>query len=690
MARKRAAERDLKIPCPVNPARRIACEQDQELWLRTYFPEAFTEAFTQDRLDMLKSIENAALYGGDQAIAGPRGEGKTSIAMHGAFNLMVRRLCDFPLVIGKSQSKSQLELRDIKDKLQQAEIFAEDYPEIAIPFKAVGGWSSRARMQTVGGRSTNIVLAADHLAFPQITREQLPDDWPDEIVPASCGQVIYCLGIDGPIRGTKFRGRRPKLAILDDIEDREAAASETLIAKNEEVIEQDVAGLGSSAERVARVLLCTIQNRKCIAYKYTDPKVKPSFRGKRYRKMIKPPNRMDLVDQYVQLRKNRSEKDEDAREAFRFWRDNRELIEEGCITSNPSSYSKKEHADGDPLELSSIQAYYNRVADWGPKAVATEIDNDPPEEAGPQGIGLRADMVQKRLSGLSRWQLPASTVALTAGIDLGKYRCHWVVCAWWHGAGGCVVDYGFADVLGTDKSIDNEASEPMIYRTLLDWRDKLLQKEFVDATGTRRKVDFVMVDSGTFTNAAYEFCRQVRGVFHPSKGQNPYYPKKQSTANTIAGSNLHAAKLSSQDIWLYELDTNYWKQWVHERLLTPTFDEDNMLRRGSLSLFNPEGNSSHSTFAQHITAEELVTEFKEGKGTKTKWCPKNENNHWLDATYMASAASEALGVRLIAPSETEIEPKRVDVDKPKPKPAAQQHGNRFRQRPGGWIPRRSR
>lgn len=684
---KRAKLRDLKIPIPQDWKRRLDCEQDKELWLRTYFPEAFFEAFTDDRRDMLDSIENAALYGGDQSIAGSRGEGKTSLAMHGALNLMVRRLCDFPVVVGKSQGKSQLELKDIKEKLQQAELFIADYPEIGIPFQAVGGWSSRARMQTVGGRPTNLILAADHIAFPTITREQLPTDWPDQIEPASCGQVIYCLGIDGPIRGTKFRGNRPKLVIIDDIEDREAAASETLIEKNEEVIEQDIAGLGSSAERVSRVMLCTIQNRKCIAYKYTDPKVKPSWRGKRYRKMIKPPARMDLVDEYIELRKNRAANDDDARVAYRFWRDQQSIIEDGCVVSNKSSYSKKLHADGEPLELSAIQAYYNRVADWGAKAVSTEIDNDPPEEVGPQGNGLTADIVANRISGLSRKQVPANCTAITAAIDLGKYKCHWCVVAWWSGAGGTVIDYGIAEVSGTDKSIDNEASEPMIYKALLNWRDELLQKNYTDTTGTIRSVDCCFVDSGTFTNAAYEFCRQVKGVFHPSKGLNPYRRKRQSTADLLAGANLHAQRLPSQNVWLYELDTSYWKQWTHERFLTPTFDESNMLRRGSLSIYQPEGSQRHSSYSQHIVAEELVTEFKEGKGTVTKWNPKNDNNHWLDATYMAAAASEVCGVKLIAPSEVEVAPKHVNKDKPAEKPIANQHG-RFKRREGSWIPKR--
>lgn len=689
MAAKRASQRDIQIPPPENPRRRIEAESDAELWLNTYLPDLFTERFTEDRLEMIKAIEHAAEYGGDQAIAGPRGEGKTTLAIWCAVRLMLCRRCNFPVVIGKSQGKSQLELKDIKERLQQSDILRADYPEVCVPFEAVGGWSSRARMQTVQGVNTNIAVAADHLAFPKIKREQMPG-WPEDIKPASCGQVLYCLGVDGPIRGTKFRGKRPQLAILDDIESRESAASEKVIESNEDIIEKDVAGLGASGKRVSRVMLCTIQNRKCIAYKYTDPQFKPSWRGKRYRKMIREPDRMDLVDEYIELRRMRSDEDADARIAHRYWKEHQQLLEAGCVVSNQQSFDGTLHPDGDPLEWSAVQAYYNRVADFGKDAVATEIDNDPPETVGPQGMGLTADMVASRLSGLERRQLPANTQTLTVGIDLGKYRCHWVVAAWWKGAGGCIVDYGIAEVAGTGPDMNHEASEPAIYKALLNWRDELLAKKYVDATGTERKIDAVFVDSGAFTNAAYEFVRQVRTPFYAAKGVTPYRERSHSTDKVRAGDNMHAVYLESAGLWLFDLNTDYWKNWTHERFLTPPFDDENMLRRGSLSLFALPANQRHTSYAQHVVAEELVTEFKEGKGSKTYWNVKNDNNHWLDATYYAAAAGRFCGVELLTPepevpnTPREVASRENRRTKTAPK-FRRQHGANLQRRPNGWM-----
>jgi hypothetical protein len=690
-AHQRARGREVYIPPPKNIERRLACLADPELLLTTYFGETtYFEPFTADRRDMLNSIWRAAQYGGDQAIAGSRGEGKTTLAMDGCLSLLLAGLTFFPVVIAKNQDAASDELLALRERISASEAFVEDFPEIGVPLLSVGPSTANARLQTVGNKFIGMYLGVKHFAFPNIPTEIL--NWPAGVESVARGQVIGAVGIDGRIRGFKFRSHRPTLAIIDDIEDKHSAKNDETIAANEKTIEEDIAGMGSSAERIARVYLCTTLNRKCNAYRYTDPKQKPSWNGRRYRKMIKRPERIDLIEKYIELRQLRKIDDPDAREAFRYWRDNKEEIEQGCEISNPYSYSKKTHADGEPLELSAIQAYFNRVADLGEKAVATEIDNDPPEETGPQGTGLTAEIVASRISGLAQRQVPINAEYLTAAIDLGKYRCHWVVTAWWRGAGGVVVDYGVAEVSGNenvrhaDRSQDIEASEPAIYRTLLEWRDFLINTHYTDTAGERRGINMALVDSGAYTNAAYEFCRQVRGVFRPSKGISNYRPRQKSSETCLAGANQHVQYLHSQGVWLQELDTDYWKQWVHERFLTPPFDENNMLRRGSLSIYQMVGNKRHLSYAQHIVAEELTTEFKEGKGVKTQWVPKNPNNHWLDATYMAAACTEALGVKLITPSEIEITPTVVgEKTKPTATPKRQHGQQRFRHRQGGWI-----
>jgi hypothetical protein len=173
-AAQRATGRELYIPIPKNIPRRLECLKDPELLLTTYFPRTYSEPFTADRSDMLNSIWRAARYGGDQAIAGSRGEGKTTLAMDGAFCLMLAQLSFFPVVIGKNQDASSDELKATRERITDSELFVEDFPEIGVPLQAVGPQTANARLLTVGGKFIGMYLGPKHFAFPKITADMLP------------------------------------------------------------------------------------------------------------------------------------------------------------------------------------------------------------------------------------------------------------------------------------------------------------------------------------------------------------------------------------------------------------------------------------------------------------------------------------------------------------------------------------
>jgi len=665
---KRSESARIVIPPCKNPLRRAACLRDPELFLRTYFPNQYRLKFGKDHLFMIDTIVNRARTGGRQAIAAPRGRGKTELTKGLLVYIVLCGYVRFPLAVAATTELAGKLYKDFQKKLATNDLLLEDFPEVCYPIRALKGAPQKAARQHVADKLTGIVWTGDYICLPDVVGS-----------PYGGVKMAY-YGLDAAFRGSNINGDRPDFVLVDDPETRESAKSLSQIEDREAILDQDIAGLASQTENIAIVVLTTVQNRISLSYRLTDPKIKPSWNGCRFGMVQKWPSK-DYWQKYVELRQDaQTHGDASGLPAVEYYLANRSAMDEGVEMLSDHFVS-----DGD-LVHSAIQQAYNKIADTSLEAYQTEYQNDPPEKAGPQGNGLNAEIVASRISGLSRRQLPANTIALTAAIDVGKYRCHWVVTAWWAGAGGVVVDYGVAEVTGTDKTIDNEASEPMIYKALLNWRDELMSKNYVDATGTVRPIQFCFVDTGTFTNATYEFVKQSGGIFHGSKGMSPYYRKRSSTEKLLAGENLHAVKLDASGLWLYELDTSHWKKWVHERFLTPTFDEQNMLRKGSLSIYSPDGSYRHTSYAQHIAAEELVTEFKEGKGVKTYWDVRNENNHWLDATYMAAAASEVCGVKLIAQVENQVEPRHVSTDRPVIKqPQKLQHGQRFKHRPGGWL-----
>jgi hypothetical protein len=99
------------------------------------------------------------------------------------------------------------------------------------------------------------------------------------------------------------------------------------------------------------------------------------------------------------------------------------------------------------------------------------------------------------------------------------------------------------------------------------------------------------------------------------------------------------------------MDTDHWKRWLHDRLMTPVGNP------GSLVLFGepPErqdrmssDQKGHFSYAKHLTNEVEVEEVLKGRGRVRRWKVKSDTQHWLDATYMAAVAGSMCGVSVIA------------------------------------------
>ena len=106
-------------------------------------------------------------------------------------------------------------------------------------------------------------------------------------------------------------------------------------------------------------------------------------------------------------------------------------------------------------------------------------------------------------------------------------------------------------------------------------------------------------------------------------------------------------------VWLYNVQTEYWKHDTQLAFLTDTFDQESLalgqrvFNDGSLSLFEPHNPKQHMSISHHAVAEKRVERFKEGKGWEIKWVPFSRNNHFLDALALARAAAGCIGITLI-------------------------------------------
>jgi len=642
---KRAAERDIQIPTCVNHRRRKRCEKDIVKFLKTYFPHIFTDPFTQDQLDMIQAILKAAQHGGRQAIAAPRGSGKTMIVQYVIIYCLLLGLLKFPVICAASGPDASRILNNIKSELEFNDLLWEDFPEVCEPIRALDGAPQRARMQTVNGVRTQLEWSADTCVLPTISKSK------------AGGAVLMTRGLDAAIRGINYRGRRPDLALIDDPETRESAASDLQCRQREEILERDISGLGGPGKRMAMVMLCTVQNRTCLAAKYTECKSKPAWNGKRYRLLVEKPEREDLWDEYMRLRREGQHTGDDkcGRKADAFFREHRKEMERGAVLGNPHRYTRDKLEDGKPKEFCALQHCYNLICDNGWESFCTEYQNDPVAEESIEDVGLTITTIAGRRNWMPKGEVPVGTVALTAGIDLGKRGCHWAVTAWLPNAAGFVVDYGVAEVNLTEDS--DSGIERSVLNTLHNWREETQQTFYHFPDGEEKRLDCVFVDAGWKDQIAYKFCREAGKPYFPSKGfgttrgLSPFRAPDKNTPQRVVGEHWYRTWNDVEKVWWFALHSDDWKGWIHERFKVQSLNPDSTPRPGSLSLFGiTEGQRpefAHLSYAKHITAEIEKEEFIQGKGIKRYWHQVHRNNHWFDSTYMASAAANVCGVQLI-------------------------------------------
>ena len=659
---QRSAAAEVIINPIADPARRARCLADPVEFLRTYGLDdsgnsCFYNPFAAHHLAMIEAIDERSRNGGDKSLAAPRGDGKSTTAVWMAIYILLAARVRSIVIIAATRKHAQKLFKTMKRALTRNELLMSDFPEICDCVRELDGAPQRAAKQHVNGKKTGIVWTQDEIKLPHVDGS-----------PYGGAHVAY-YGLDSAIRGGRF-----EFALIDDPETREVAFSDDQNRKVEDMIDGDVAGLAGPNTAISRVVLTTIQNCRSYSYRVTDRKLKPTFAGDRYGMLSQWPDDRDVWDEYIAMRqRNQAEGDKDGLEALQFYIDNRERMEEGCVVSNPHRFNRRLDANGKAVEISAIQAFFNRVADWGLSRVMAELQNEPDIEEQEETLGLTAGLVASRVSHLLQNELPTASCKIAFGLDIGKYYSYWVKVASHGNAIGHVIDYGIIENPNITKATEPDAVAVSLLKSLDSWRTDMLAEN---------PPDFGLVDSGFQTDAIYEFIRRSGGTpFAAAKGWDSgrFRIGENKTGRRVFHES-YAQFLNEEKIWLYNVHTEWWKQYLQERFLTRNI-VDGSFNDGSLSLFNAGRDPKrHLSFSHHITAEGEEKLFVEGKGIVRSWKVYNRNNHWLDATALAMAALGVLGVRLIP---------RVSLQNVPARPAAptttKQPDPRFKHRQGGWV-----
>ena len=675
----RAADSVVIVPPCEDRARRERLEADDEAWLLHYFgvdcelDDPFWYQFTPQQKEMIKAIRHAIKHGGDQALAASRGEGKSTIAERLALKSALSGEVNYSVLFASTGPMADNSLDSIKTALAENPLLAADYPEVCVPVIALEGAPQRANTQRVSGSrhdngepyemaETRFTWCGQEIIFPRVPGSP------------SSGAIIATRGLDAAVRGLKKRGKRPKLAVVDDPDTEDTARSGEQADKLEKRIDAALGFLGGQQRSIGRVVLTTLQSRVAVSWRLTDEKLKPTFRGKRFRFLVKRPEREDLWAEYVALRSDDlTRKGEDGelldsfcRRSFQFYASQREEMDRGAEVANPNRFDPSLCPDGTPRELSALQRYFNEVARVGQPVVSTEYDNDPPEESAIVESALMPLRIQRQVSGFPRGVVPPGCVLLTCGTDVGKWGLHWVVIAWTPGGGGYVIDYGVQSIYGVKKGSD-EGLDVAIRDALLERFDGVREAKYEMQNGQHMPVSLTLVDAGYRTEAVYSAVHQVGAGFMPVMGfgrsmgcvQADFSAHYRATQDKRPGDGWFQSRKGK--VWLVCADADRWKTWIHDRWMTSP-GKPTALQVYGLPSDSPDRLSSdqadHHSFAHHICCESEIEEPWRGT-IRRRWKPKGHNNHWLDASYYAAVAMSIRGLQPDAAAPS-VATRRVD------------------------------
>ena len=320
-------------------ARREAAETDFGAFCRTYFPHylAHAPSLLHDYLfERLPAIVDAPRSQTD-AIAAPRGEAKSTLV-----SLLFVLWCDL------TSRKHYICL--VMDSFDQA----------AVQLEAI-----KAEYEV------NPRLAAD---FPDgVGRGRV---WQNAVIVTAGGAKIEVFGSGKRIRGRRHGPYRPDLVIGDDLENDENVRSPDQRDKLQAWLTKSVMKLGGAGAKMDVLIIGTILHYDSVLARLLE---NPLWHGRRFKALLRWPDRMDLWDRWEAIYRNEGE---DAAERFHAqnaaamqagaqvsWPAGRPLQDLMVIRARDGHASFDSELQNDPINsenalFSAISFWVERSEDW--------------------------------------------------------------------------------------------------------------------------------------------------------------------------------------------------------------------------------------------------------------------------------------------------------------------------------------
>lgn len=625
------------LPPVVDPITRHRCKSDLKLFLETYLPEKFTKPWSHNHLLYIESLQRVLLHGGTQAVAMPRGSGKSTLTLGAVLWALSYGHRRYLVTICATQKESRRMVESIRRILQNRKKYAQDFPEISYPIGLLRGSFNLSRGQVFLGEPTGVQLKSELIRLPSIPGSP------------SSGSVIACYSVRGALRGQSAEldsGEtiRPDSILLDDIQKSQDAANPDRVEKLETEIMGSIAGLADSGSTPALIFTGTVIESGDLTDRILDPEIYPWWHGIRGKVLELWPKDMD------RWREFRSLYFTDQEEAKRFYLSNRDAMSAGAKLSWPEDFDRENYVDA--LHFAMVRWSQNE------RAFMSEYQNEPLKPSG-SAVCVPAKVIMSHVNGLEHRICPHDTLKLSAFCDVHDDVLYYTVLAWSTDFSGFVIDYGtfpeqsrsyfskhdggLETLQRTFNSSPNVSLKMGIEVLLSD----LVNREYDDEDGkTRHGIDRILIDSKYKPEIVESALRTIRGgTVIPSRGigikasNRPMSEWKKTPERKIFW-HYCDEKIKGRIYRSYLIDTNYWKSLLHNKLGMNPGEPRSISFWGTDKRF-------HRLIAEHCNAE-TVQLVSSGLNEVNEWRekPTRLDNHYFDCLTGCLVGALSVGIEM--------------------------------------------
>lgn len=630
---KSLASRDIgEIPEPLHAEIVEACRYDLAKFCKSFLPGWFPKPFADQHLEVIAQIQHIVLNGGQQAMALPRHRGKTTITTAACLWATLYGHRRYVVWLAAQEEMSEQAVDGFWLTLRSNQKIVEAFPKICYPL--VKGGSDQRSSPLYHGRELNMGRSGNQIIFPDIDGSEGESTILETGGLLTAVRGLWYVRPDGTIA-------RPDLAVLDDPQTDESAASITQCDKREDVINQAVLGLTGPGIKMAAVMPCTVIRHGDLSSRFLDRELNPEWHGIIGKALDSLPTSMDMWDRYNNLRIKSLNTHHDIRLGTEYYRKHQQEMDEGAVATWLCDFEED--------EISAIQHEMNEY--YRDREYFFAERQNCPLQAFDSAVQLDARKLIQRTSTIPRGIIPDGTASLTGFVDVHQDILYWMIVAWQPDFSGHIAAYGtwpdqrssYFNQRNVDFKMAGQAGfmsksfETQLEMALIATLEEV-DKEWKTESGDPIRIKLCLIDANWAESTAivdrFVSTSAWKGRVYPSHGKaikignktiSEWKHEKRDLVGPVEKPTWKIPIDKNGRPWRHVVyDTNIWKTSVAESLMNPPGGA------ASLVLHQPIQQYDHRLIVDHFTAEKREQKSSQWR-TADEWSmPKRTDNHWWD------------------------------------------------------------